>query len=107
MSQDTPLTTLDGNLLHASETARPDSSQVYNLTVLIGTGNQKPVKARAANLDLPPIEATTVRDALSQISKAARELIRQCTENNTEVPWVHPPYDAKQAESRFMVPLHL
>lgn len=81
--------------------------QVYNLEVLVETMNSGKTRARAANLQLSPIEAATVREALSSVVNAAKELIRGQASSTGEIPWLPQPDSPKDNETRFLVPLHL
>lgn len=82
-------------------------AQVFNLTVLVRTGEKVPVVARAANLSIPEVEAQTIREALSQLVGAAKKEIGERASNSDSVPWIDPPNEPTESESRYLVPLHL
>ena len=85
---------------------KPESVPVYNLTVLVRSGEKFPVVARAANLEVPEVEAQTVREALSKLVSNAKNRIA-ATVSSSEIPWIDPPSEPNESESRFVVPLHL
>ncbi len=80
---------------------------VYNLMVLVRQWKDGGTSARAANLLLAEVRTETVREALSKLVASAREVIADCIAQKTEVPWIAPPNEPEECESRFMVPLHL
>ncbi|MEC8557571.1 MAG: hypothetical protein VXZ82_21425 [Planctomycetota bacterium] len=83
------------------------NAQVFNLTVLVRTGKKVPVVARAANLAIPQVEAQTIREALSKLVDAAKKEIGERASNSASVPWIDPPNQPTESESRYLVPLHL
>jgi hypothetical protein len=80
---------------------------VYNLMVLVRQWKGGGTSARAANLPIPELRTETVREALSGLVASAREIIADCISRDAEVPWIAPPIEPEECESRFMVPLHL
>ena len=86
---------------------RVEAVGVYNLMVLVRQWKDGGTSARAANLPLAEVRTETVREALSSLARSARELIGECLSRDAEVPWVAPPIEPEECESRFMVPLHL
>ena len=86
---------------------RADAVGVYNLMVLVRQWKDGSTSARAANLPLAEVRTETVREALSALVRSARELIGDCLSRDAQVPWVTPPIEPEECESRFMVPLHL
>ena len=87
------------------ETASQDN--VFNLAILVSQSAMGQTNARAANLPLECVEAATVREAMSMIVQAARVLIANHLEDDNSIPWIEPPTEAQDGESRFLVPLHL
>lgn len=83
------------------------SAEVYNLTILIRTSNGSGVSARAANLNLPIVQAATVRAALQKTVEIAKETIVRERNQGAEIPWLDPPNKPLEAESTFVVPLHV
>lgn len=90
-----------------SQHPRTEAVGVYNLMVLVRQWKGGGSSARAANLSLPEIQTETVREALSGLVASAREVIANCIASDAEVPWIAPPIEPEECESRFMVPLHL
>ncbi len=90
-----------------SSSARMTTAEVYNLTVFVQHFSEGGTLARAANLPLDRAQAATVRDALSQLVSAAKQLIADHVSQDRPIPWTDPPSEATDGESRFMVPLHL
>ncbi len=90
-----------------SPVGRTEAVGVYNLMVLVRQWKDGGTSARAANLLLPEVRTDTVREALSGLVASAREVISDCIARNVEVPWIAPPNEPEECESRFMVPLHL
>ena len=86
---------------------RPEAVGVYNLMVLVRQWKDGRTSARAANLPLEEVQTETVREALSKLVGSARELIGGCISRDAQVPWISPPVEPEECESRFMVPLHL
>ncbi len=86
---------------------RAEAVGVYNLMVLVRQWKDGTTSARAANLPLAEVRTETVREALSSLVRSARELIGECLSRDAQVPWISPPIEPEQCESRFMVPLHL
>lgn len=86
---------------------RPEAVGVYNLMVLVRQWKDGSTSARAANLPIPELQTGTVREALAGLVVSARELIGECLARDAQVPWISPPLEAEECESRFMVPLHL
>lgn len=86
---------------------RHDTLDVYNLLVLVRQYKEGGTSARAANLPISEVQASTVREALATLVASARQLISECLAEDTVVPWISPPVEADEADSRFMVPLHL
>ncbi len=84
-----------------------DATGVYNLMVFVRQWKDGGTSARAANLPLEEVRTETVREALSGLVAEARRMISDCVARGVEVPWVAPPLEAEECESRFMVPLHL
>ncbi|MEM7476590.1 MAG: hypothetical protein AAF483_16505 [Planctomycetota bacterium] len=82
-------------------------AKVYNLTVLVRVRENNPVTARAANLTLTEVEASTIRQALSQLVESAKIKIREQLDRQAEIPWIDPPNEPAELESRYVVPLHL
>ncbi len=80
---------------------------VYNLMVLVRQWKDGGTSARAANLPLAEVRTETVREALSGLVASAREAIADCIARDAPVPWITPPLEPAECESRFMVPLHL
>ena len=91
----------------SSSLPQKDAGGVYNLMVLVRQWKDGGTSARAANLPLPAVQTETVREALSGLVVSARELIAGCLARNAQVPWLAPPLEPEECESRFMVPLHL
>ena len=81
-------------------------TQVYNLVVLVQR-QAASTRARAANLAIAAVEAPTVRAALNALVQQARQLISAQQSAGSEVPWITPPDEATDGESRFLVPMHL
>ena len=90
-------------IVNGASTKAPD---VYSLTVLVTNLDGQRTSARCGNLDLPPVEAATVREALSKLVKAAKALIIELSAAKQPIPWIEPPHEPAESESRFMVPLH-
>lgn len=88
-----------------SELPIPVATEAFSLTVLVRTAGDL-TTARAANLPVPVVEASTVREALSQIVQSAKQVIRENMAAGKQVPWIDPPEEPRETESRFMVPLH-
>lgn len=86
---------------------RTEAVGVYNLMVLVRQWKDGGTSARAANLPIPEVRTETVREALSGLVASAREVIAECIAKGAEVPWIVPPIEPEECESRFMVPLHL
>ncbi len=82
------------------------ANQAFNLVVLVKERHSG-TSARAANLAIPMVEAATVREALNALVQEAKKLIAQHLATGCEVPWIHPPDEAADSESRFLVPMHL
>lgn len=87
--------------------ARPLVADVYNLTVLVHRFQDGGTSARSANLPLASVEAASVRDAMSQLVRSAKKLIHEHVSCDNSIPWIDPPEEPSESESRFMVPLHL
>lgn len=83
------------------------SDRVYNLMVLVQQTTGGETVARSANLAISEVRASSVRSALSGIVTASRALIGEHLAQDTEIPWLDPPATPAEAESRFLVPLHL
>jgi len=81
--------------------------EVFNLEILVATNADGQMVARAANLELDSIEATSIRAVLGGMVEAAKKLIRSKTEQGAEIPWVIPASSPVENEKRFLVPLHL
>ena len=81
--------------------------EVFNLEILVATDADGQMVARAANLELDSIEATSIRAALGRIVESAKKLIRSKSEQGAEIPWVIPARLPAENEKRFLVPLHL
>lgn len=81
--------------------------EVFNLEILVATSADGQMVARAANLDLDSIEATSIRAALGRMVEAAKKLIRSKSERGIDIPWVIPARIPNENEKRFLVPLHL
>jgi hypothetical protein len=75
--------------------------------VVLVKKNGNSTSARAANLSIPGVEAPTVRAALHTLVQNAKKVIEVQLASGNEVPWIQPSEPATEAESRFMVPLHL
>ncbi len=86
---------------------RPEPVDVYNLLVLVKQWKDGGTSARAANLPIADVQAETVREALTSLVSSARQLITDNLARDNHVPWITPPLEAEECESRFMVPLHL
>lgn len=86
---------------------RPDEAAVYNLMVLVRRSLDGATSARAANLPIPAVCEPTVREALQSVVEKARGMIRECLAKDNHIPWIDPPAPPEDAESRFMVPIHL
>ena len=86
---------------------RTEAVGVYNLMVLVRQWKDGTTSARAANLPLAEVRTETVREALSSLVRSARDLIGESLSRDAQVPWISPPIEPEQCESRFMVPLHL
>ena len=84
-----------------------ESVGVYNLMVLVRRWKDGGTSARAANLPIPEVRTETVREALSGLVTSAREVIADCIARDAQVPWIAPPIEPDECESRFLVPLHL
>lgn len=80
--------------------------KVFNLTVLVREVGGSTVSARAANLSLPDVSGSTIREVLSTIVTRAKQVIAENDDSST-VPWVDPPATPLANETRFVVPLHL
>jgi hypothetical protein len=91
----------------SSPLPRTEAVGVYNLMVLVRQWKDGGTSARAANLPLPEVRMNTVREALSGLVTSAREVIADCIARDAQVPWIAPPLEPEECESRFMVPLHL
>jgi hypothetical protein len=90
-----------------SPVPRAETAGVYNLMVLVRQWKDGGTSARAANLPLAEVRTDTVREALSTLVASAREVIADCIAKDADVPWIAPPVEPEECESRFMVPLHL
>ena len=86
-----------------------ESVPVYNLVALVETaGNNAAVRARAANIRLDPVQATTIRDALNKLVTNAKAILHAAnSEPDADSPWIEPPNTPSESETRFIVPLHL
>jgi hypothetical protein len=82
-------------------------ARVYSVTVFVSPSDDRGTLARVANLELEPVLASSVRDALRQTVAAARELIARQVSTGQSIPWIDPPRAARDDESRFVVPLHI
>ncbi len=91
--------------LHKSKLDHTD--KVFNLTVLVHQSASGETVARSANLAVAEVQAASIRSALSQIVAASKALIAEHLASDRQIPWVDPPATPTEAESRFMVPLHL
>jgi hypothetical protein len=90
-----------------SSLPRAEAAGVYNLSVLVRQWKDGGTSARAANLPIAEVRTETVREALSSLVASARELITGCIASDAQVPWISPPIEPEDCESRFLVPLHL
>jgi hypothetical protein len=81
-------------------------AQTFNLTVLVRAKGRDTITARAANLQIPVVEAQTVRQALGELVLVAKRTISE-NASAGQVPWINPPIEPLESESRFLVPLHL
>ena len=86
---------------------RTEPVGVYNLMVLVRQWKDGGTSARAANLPIPEVRTETVREALSGLVTSARKVIADCIARDAQVPWIAPPIEPEECESRFLVPLHL
>jgi hypothetical protein len=88
---------------------KPEAVQVYNLVALVETSaSNAAVRARAANINLDPVQASTIRDALNQLVLNAKAMLRNASaEPEASKPWIEPPLTPLESETRFVVPLHL
>ncbi len=93
--------------IERSPLPRTEVVGVYNLMVLVRQWKDGGTSARAANLPLQEVRTDTVREALSGLVANAREVIADCIARDADVPWISPPLEPEECESRFMVPLHL
>lgn len=100
-------TSQSSHVLSAPMSSGSASVPVYNLAVLVQSIAAGPTVARAANLSLEVVEAESVREALSQVVESAKALIAEHVAHGRQIPWVDPPREPTESESRFMVPLHL
>lgn len=91
----------------ARDTSELAASRVFSLTVLVLPLANGETCARAANLHMAEIQAGSVRGALSQMVAAAKTLIGECLSLDKPIPWIDPPRTPAEAESQFLVPLHL
>lgn len=96
-SSDAPMT------IKGASAKAPD---VYSLIVLVTKLDGQRTSARCGNLELPAVEAATVREALSKLVKTAKSLIIELSAAKQPIPWIEPPNEPSESESRFMVPLH-
>jgi hypothetical protein len=95
------------NTIDQHSNPRAEGTDVYNLMVLVRQWKDGGTSARAANLPMREVQAETVREALATLVAGARELIADCLAHDNHVPWIDPPSEPEECESRFMVPLHL
>lgn len=86
---------------------RPEVEETYTLIVLLRQWQGGGTAARVANLPIPEVQAATVREALSLLVAAAKELITENLARDNQIPWINPPATAEESESSVMVPLHL
>lgn len=88
---------------------QPESVPVYNLVALVETaGSNAAVRARAANINLDPVQASTIRDALNKLVTNAKAILHAAnSEPEADSPWIEPPNTPSESETRFVVPLHL
>lgn len=84
-----------------------EGQRVYNLTVLVRQLDSGEALARAANITLYEVQAGSIRAALSEMVAATKVLINDCLASDKPIPWLDPPIEPSESESRFMVPLHL
>ena len=90
-------------IVNGASTSGPD---VFSLIVLVNNLDGQRTSARCGNLDLPHVETATVREALSELVKSAKSLIIERSATKQPIPWIDPPHEPVESESRFMVPLH-
>jgi hypothetical protein len=102
-----PIETSTETSTDRSPIPRTEAVGVYNLMVLVRQWKDGGTSARAANLPIPEVRTETVREALSGLVASAREVIAECIAKDADVPWIEPPIEPEECESRFMVPLHL
>lgn len=84
-----------------------EGQRVYNLTVLVRQLESGEALARAANISLDEVQAGSIRSALSKMVAAMKSLIAEHVVSDKPIPWIDPPMEPTEQESRFMVPLHL
>ena len=84
-----------------------EGQRVYNLTVLVRQLESGEALARAANISLEEVQAGSIRSALSEMVAAMKSLIAEHVASDKPIPWIDPPMEPTEQESRFMVPLHL
>ncbi len=84
-----------------------ETQHVYNLTVLVQQLESGEMRARAANIAIEDVRAGSIRGALSQMVAATKSLIAERVARDESIPWIEPPVEPSESESRFMVPLHL
>ncbi|MFK7735092.1 MAG: hypothetical protein AB8B50_03625 [Pirellulaceae bacterium] len=89
--------------------AKPEAVQVYNLVALVENSTDgAAVKARAANMNLDPVQAGTIRNALNKLVVNAKAALRNVSADAGEHGlWIEPPQNPLESETRFVVPLHL
>lgn len=90
-----------------SQPPAENSARIYNLTVLVKQLSTGGASARAANLAVADVQALSMRIALRQIVSSAKQLIADHISSEQQIPWVDPPAEPCEAESSFLVPLHL
>ena len=84
-----------------------DQAAVYNFVVLMQFSEDGNHCARSANLPLPDVWANDARDAMMELVRQAKELIKDCVARDRMIPWIEPPLSPSDTESRFLIPIHL
>lgn len=81
------------------------SVPVFSLAIdVVRTGEG--FRASVANLELPAIDATNQRDAISRLCTSAKQQLKEAVARG-ETPEVSEPPPPKDGIQRFLVPVHL
>lgn len=81
---------------------------VFNCIVILGAQDSQGKRtARVANLKGLEVTGTSERDLLHAITRKFKSLVQQHSEQQTTIPWIDPPEQPRDGESRRFIPVHL